>query len=438
MQLSQNLQIDEARRELIDARDGSVHPLSFAELAILKELHLHWGEVVDKDRLTDVGWPGRVVAQSSLTQCISTLRRKLQSHKEVELKTIPRHGYCLCSSECQRNPETHSHIGPEQKPPPYSLSRSVSWTQLGAWALVPALLMVLVFLHSSGLFARAKQRLQLLDAPQVAEVVVEPIQVGQNTNLAYQVVFDVDQDMESVTPQQFVANWRHVDQVMPRANQQRSFIKQSADFDSIALCMNYQDGCKDRIPLNLVKRHQTQPQLDLSWLQQTKLRMEQVTYNKILLDRFEGPSDGLTEEVYRADVYYYGDSDNVVRSDMRFSLVFESDNRGKVIVAACFTDAVNWDTSMRYEFSGSFNAYDSQVDGRLVRRFQVDVDSQQFNRPGVLTEEMAVIYRELQKAVLSQKQLVLHQLQQDEGSGVWSLPLWGDTMVWATRAELKL
>ncbi|WP_169308399.1 winged helix-turn-helix domain-containing protein [Ferrimonas aestuarii] len=433
MQLSQNLRIDEARRELIDARDGSAHPLSFAELEILKSLYLNWGEVVDKDTLTQAGWPGRVVAQSSLTQCISTLRRKLQTHQDLELKTIPRHGYCLCSHECAPDDKSASVMTS-----PVIKRKAVNWRRFGMWATLPLVFVTLVLLHSSGWLARVKQRLQMLDAPKVAEVMVEPIQVGHNTNLAHQVVFDVDQGIEPVGAQQFVANWNHVDQMMPKANQQRSFIKQSNDFDSIALCMDYQGDCKDRIPLNLVKRHRTEPQLDLSWLQRTKLRMEQVTYNKILLDRFEGPADGLTEEVYRADVYYYGDSDNVVRSDMRFSLVFESEHRGKLIVAACFTDAVNWQTSMRYEFSGSFNAFDSQVDGRLVRRFQVDVDNQQFNRPGVLTEEMAVIYRELQKAVLSQKQLVLHQLQQDEASGVWSLPLWGDTMVWATRAELKL
>ncbi|USD37169.1 winged helix-turn-helix domain-containing protein [Ferrimonas sp. SCSIO 43195] len=435
MKLSKHLTIDEERRELIDHKLNQTHPLSFAELAILTLLLQEHGGVVDKQTLTDAGWPGRVVAQSSLTQCVSTLRRKLAGHPEVELKTIPRYGYSLCCTQA-----APAEVAPSSEPrrPQLNEAQPGRARPRWRWLTLPAVLILVAFLHLSGTLTQITDWVLLMNQPGVAEIEPDRMRVGSHPNQVHRVVFEDETAVEQVSPQQFIANWRRADEMLPEVRPQQSYLKQSADFDSIALCADYDGQCRDRQPLNLVRRHDQQPPLDLKWLQETKLRMEQVTYNKILLDRFDGPTEGMLEDVYRADVYYYGDSDNVVRGDLRFSVLYQSDNHGQLLVAACFTDAVNKEISMRYEFSGPFRVQQRTVDGKAVKRFLIDVDNQNFRRPEQLSEEGAVIYREIQRAVLSKKQMTLHQLYEDDQSGVWSLPLWGETVVWAHRAKLTL
>ncbi|TKB51312.1 hypothetical protein FCL40_01780 [Ferrimonas sediminicola] len=443
MKLSKYLTVDEERRLLLDSKGNLTHPLSFAELEMLKLLVADHGEVVDKQRLTDAGWPGRIVAQSSLTQCISTLRRKLEGHHDIELKTIPRYGYCLCYVEAAAGPSAVDNDPGGDAPPPAARESGaipggpkapVSWR----WPLLGLVLVAVAFLHLSGGLSLALDWLRMMGQPSVAAISSEPLRVGSHPNLAHNVVFEEEEALPKVSPQAFIANWERVDEMLPEVKAQQSYLKQSPDFDSIALCADFDGICRDRQPLNLVRRHGEQPSLDLKWLRDTKLRMEQVTYNKILLDRFDGPTEGVMEDVYRADVYYYGDSDNVVRGDIRFSLLYQSESRGQMLVAACFTDALNREISMRYEFSGPFRVQQSRVDGRPVKRFLIQVEDQNFRRPEQLSEEGAVIYREIQKAVLSKKQMTLHQVYEDDQSGVWSLPLWGETMVWAHRAQLTL
>ena len=440
MKVSKYLTVDEERRLLLDSKGNLTHPLSFAELEMLKLLVAEHGEVIDKQRLTDAGWPGRIVAQSSLTQCISTLRRKLEGHPDVELKTIPRHGYCLCYVDAPAAPAPEA-IESCDSPAPGEVSAApsrsaprVSWR----WPLLGLVLATVAYLHLSGGLSHALDWLRLISQPSVAAISSEPLKVGSHPNLAHNVVFEEEETLPKVSPQRFVANWERVDEMLPEVKAQQSYLKQSPDFDSIALCADFDGICRDKQPLNLVRRHGYQPSLDLKWLQDTKLRMEQVTYNKILLDRFDGPTDGLLEDVYRADVYYYGESDNVVRGDLRLSVLYQSESKGQLLVAACFTDALNREISMRYQFSGPFRVQQTQVDGRTVKRFLIQVEDQDFRRPEQLSEEGAVIYREIQKAVLSKKQMTLHQVYEDDQSGVWSLPLWGETMVWAHRAQLTL
>ncbi|WP_298444802.1 winged helix-turn-helix domain-containing protein [uncultured Ferrimonas sp.] len=444
MKLSEHLQIDLERRELVDGRSHQSVPLSFAELAILLLLQQRQGEVVDKQSLTDAGWPGRVVAQSSLTQCISTLRRKLQQHHDIELKTIPRYGYSLCQAgqslaeAAPAQPMTAATAAPcasarSEHPQQPSSRRPLALLLVSLFVVVGTVAM----LHVNGTLPHWVDTLRLQQQPGVEAISTEQIQIGAHPNLVHHVQFEQNNTPQPLAATEFVSNWQRIDEMMPQSKPQQSYLKQSQDFDSIALCANYNGRCKDALPLNLVRRHQQQPPLDLKWLYDTKLRMEQVTYNKILLNRFEEPQDGLLENVYRADVYYYGDSANVVRGDLRFSVVNQSEGRGQLLVAACFTDASS-DISMRYEFSGPFIAEQQQLDGQTVTRYLVEIENQNFRRPAQLSEEGAVIYRELQKAVLGQKQMTLHQLYQDEQSGVWILPLWGETVVWAHRAQLKL
>lgn len=71
-----------------------VHPKAMAVLECLANAE---GEVVTRDELHDAVWPGVIVTDDSLTQCVAELRKAFgDSAKESQIiKTIPKAGFCL-------------------------------------------------------------------------------------------------------------------------------------------------------------------------------------------------------------------------------------------------------------------------------------------------------------------------------------------------------
>ncbi|RTR37067.1 hypothetical protein EKG38_20465 [Shewanella canadensis] len=433
VKLSKYLSIDLESRELLDESNQDRSPLSLAELEIIKLLAQRIGEVVSKEDLNEAGWPGRLVAPSSLTQCISTLRRKLESQNDIELKNIPRYGYSLCVIETDESVELMEPQSQVDNASPVARNFSRHWRWLGVVMFV----VLLTSLHFSGKLKQTVNYLALLAQPGVASILdAETELAGQKVQLS-QLRLE-EQPEVNPSADRLIGNWSNTEAIFGNGQLKRIFANDNNRYESVALCNQYEGECNDTQPLNLVREINTVSPLDLQWLSETKLRMEQVTYNKILLDKFDNPSQGLVEDIYRADVYYYGASKNVVRADVRLSLVYQSPSRGTLVMAACITDDLLRHVSMRYQFSGEFKMRQKTVDGQLVKSFLLDTENVSFTSPDAISEESATIYREIRKSVLSNETQILRQIYQDANSGVWMLPLWGDTMVWAHRVEVTL
>lgn len=433
VKLTKYLSIDLESRELLDARNQERSPLSVSELEIIKLLAQRIGEVVSKEALNEAGWPGRLVAPSSLTQCISTLRRKLESQNDIELKNIPRYGYSLCVIESGKLSESIREPQPQGNASAEGTHYSRHWRWLG----VVLLFVFLAGLHFSGKLKQTVNYFALFAEPGVASILDAETELGGQKVQLSQLRLE-DQPEVHRSAAHFIGNWSNTDKIFGNEVLKRIFANDNNRYESIALCNQYEGECKDTQPLNLVRERNTYSPLDLQWLSDTKLRMEQVTYNKILLDKFDNPPQGLVEDIYRADVYYYGASKNVVRADVRLSLVYQSPARGTLVMAACITDDLLRHVSMRYQFSGEFKMQQKTVDGQLVKSFLLDTGNVSFTSPDEISKESATIYREIRKSVLSNETQILRQVYQDANSGVWMLPLWGDTMVWAHRVEVTL
>lgn len=453
MKITEFLIIDLDARDLVDLKSLNRRPLSLAEFEVLKCLIKHAGDVVSKEALNAAGWPGRVVAPSSLTQCMSSLRKKLATQQEIELKNIPRYGYSLCivdtnglkehalsagdSGKLRDVEHSPSVIIPTEE---VQISTKIQGRKRGLhrWLSLAGLCLVIASLHFSGGLKIAVNILSLIAEPEVASITERSFTLAEKPSLVNTVQLD-NQNSPQVPAGHLLDNWFNYDAVLNNSSEKQMFMYDNGFYESIALCNEFDSTCGDHQPLNLV-RSIASPivPLDIQWLADTKLRMEQVTYNKILLDQFEGGDKGLIEDIFRADVYYYSDSQNVVRADVRLSLIFDSDNRGKLVAAACITDDLLKEISIRYQFSGDFKLKQSKVDGKTVKTFFVDIDERSFTRPQTLSKESATIYREIRKNVLKNESMVLRQLYQDDDSGVWMLPLWGDTMVWAHREQVSL
>lgn len=451
MKISEFLIIDLDARELVDTKHSTRCALSLAELEILKSLVKHVGEVVSKETLNLAGWPGRIVAPSSLTQCMSSLRKKLQGQTDIEIKNIPRYGYSLCviepleavSSASAASVSLLSHQALTVTPQgacttDYSNeSESRKKTRRYRITAIALVATLIAGLHFFGGLKVIVNDLSLLAEPEVASITAKSLSLAQNESLLHTV--QLDGQTKNMATKDVIENWFNYDGVFKNSTEKQLFAFENGRYESVALCNQFNGSCIDNQPLNLVTDVSTSmPPLDIQWLADTKLRMEQVTYNNILLDEFSPADKGLVEDVYRADVYYYSESKNVVRADVRLSLIFDSVNRGKLVAAACITDDMLKEISIRYQFSGEFKVSQSEVDGKAVSTFLVDVDDRSFTSPQQISKESATIYREIRKNVLQNERMVLRQIYQDDDSGVWMLPLWGETMVWAHREQVSL
>jgi DNA-binding winged helix-turn-helix (wHTH) protein len=77
---------------LIDDRIVDLRPKAFE---VLQHLAANAGQLVSKDELYEVGWPGVIVGDDSLSQCIHELRQLLGDTDRNLIKTISRRGYLL-------------------------------------------------------------------------------------------------------------------------------------------------------------------------------------------------------------------------------------------------------------------------------------------------------------------------------------------------------
>lgn len=85
---------DRARLELRGA-DNRVIPLRPQAIKVLEHLLVHAGRVVGRDELFEAVWPGVVVTDDSLVQCVSDIRAALGDAGRDLLRTVPRRGYRL-------------------------------------------------------------------------------------------------------------------------------------------------------------------------------------------------------------------------------------------------------------------------------------------------------------------------------------------------------
>ncbi|MGB8377627.1 MAG: transcriptional regulator, partial [Rhodanobacteraceae bacterium] len=83
--------LDVERGTLLKAgADVPLRPKAFEVLRFLVERH---GQLVSKDALLEAVWSPAVVTEDSVTQCLMEIRRAIDDHNQVAIRTLPRRGY---------------------------------------------------------------------------------------------------------------------------------------------------------------------------------------------------------------------------------------------------------------------------------------------------------------------------------------------------------
>lgn len=83
------------RAEEVRRRDGALIELRPRCFEVLRRLAARAGELVTKEELLASCWPGVVVTEESLTQCVSEIRRALGPGGREMIRTVARRGYVL-------------------------------------------------------------------------------------------------------------------------------------------------------------------------------------------------------------------------------------------------------------------------------------------------------------------------------------------------------
>jgi DNA-binding winged helix-turn-helix (wHTH) protein/TolB-like protein len=136
----------EVGRRLLSRR-GTGEPITLTAKAFDTLLYLveHRGETLTKDALLAAVWPGVVVEENSLTQCISMLRQALGETpgENRYVATVPRKGYRFVGTVTKRQPAAAA--APAAVDP--KRSRRPLWIGATAVAIVGAAAAVLLFMR---------------------------------------------------------------------------------------------------------------------------------------------------------------------------------------------------------------------------------------------------------------------------------------------------
>ncbi|MEC4725870.1 helix-turn-helix domain-containing protein [Shewanella sp. D64] len=411
MQLTSTLSLNLTQQHLFDTEDSSRIELSYAETAVLQLMLKHQGSLVTREALLNAGWLDRVVSPSSLQQCISILRKKLVNYPEVELKTIPRHGYVL-------------HLTGQTKGKS-QLTQSKA-TLLFGMAVIACLLLLSYsyFNHHQAPYNETLITSKLSDIEGIIRVFTaadSKIKSAESTNqrLANQITNE--------------PHWQAPFKTFT------SFALLSDKMDSFAICPDTQhQECSGKQLINISSEKGHGGQLALSSFLTTKIRMEQKTYNKLDLPELRRHQGNLNEQIYHGDLYFSIDNNKLVRSDIRISLVDLSPDSGIFYFAACITDEDCYTTPIRYEIRGQFKRTSEKWQQRKVERFDIEISKTTLSSPNALSDTAQIIYLALRKQHLTQAGLSFYRVYQDDNTAVWQLPLVNDNIMWMQRQTLKL
>jgi adenylate cyclase len=126
----------------IERGDEVVH-LKPKPMAVLECLRQARGEVVTRDQLFESVWPGGVVSDATLTQCIAELRRAFGDSAQTPrvIKTIPKVGFCLIPPVEEMAAETVQPEDPgnpskqwlPKKPGTFGAALVIAVLAFGAW-----------------------------------------------------------------------------------------------------------------------------------------------------------------------------------------------------------------------------------------------------------------------------------------------------------------
>lgn len=120
-------------RGVLRQPDGTETVLRPKPADLLHHLARHATQVVGRDALMDAVWPGVVVTDDSITQCVAEIRRALGAEGAALLRTLPKRGYLLDAAVTR-----DAARPPEAAPPPADAAGDAAAVRPSGGAVPPS------------------------------------------------------------------------------------------------------------------------------------------------------------------------------------------------------------------------------------------------------------------------------------------------------------
>ncbi|GIU27673.1 winged helix-turn-helix domain-containing protein [Shewanella schlegeliana] len=418
LKITPYLELDTEAHQLVDHVSGKKVILTFSESAVLHRLLLSSKPVCSKEELLSAGWPDRVVAVTSLTQCISTLRKKLDPYREVQLKTIARRGYQLHIS-------TQSHVKMLAVNDAESMRAAIFDVSLLvkiSGIVIALMLLVLAWYFSD--YHKATQNLARWSSDEQFE-----LQVGGLKGSAQLLFKD---DAQHLHPFMWEKHLLPDTSFLSCHEDFNAFVATDGENYSMAICPgNDKEQCAGKGLINLTSVDSEPAELNLQEFVDLSSAMEQrIRYNRVMLPESTDTSGALLEHNYQADVYFPVKDELLIRADINMSLIYDSSDTGEFHSSSCITDQDCLTTPIKYKIRGKFKQYSGMIDGLKADIFQVKVEQKDLIKPDKLNDSAVRFYRDLRKRDIKDEEVYYIRIHQDHKTAVWIIPLFGQVTAW--------
>ncbi|MBT1444073.1 winged helix-turn-helix domain-containing protein [Shewanella sp. JM162201] len=424
-QLTPYLIFEPSAKVLVDQRDDSQVPLTFSEAQVLAALLESPETIIAKEDLLSIGWPDRVVSMTSLTQCVSTLRKKLEPFPELQLKTVARRGYQLHISR-----QSHVHMLAIND------GEAIKDALIGVSLRVKLAGIVLLGFILGAFWYLSDRHAMVKDVSRWQSGGDIPLNVGGSlveAELFY--LKDVDRLHPSMWQRHLAPEGNQLSDYGPLSG----FAATDGNNYSFAVCPGESPtDCSGKRIINITSIGEEPAGLSMAeFLPLSRQMEERIRYNKVILPEAQAGGE-IEEHNFQADVYFPVAGELLVRADLSLSLVYEGADTGQFHVSACITDENCITTPIKYRLRGAFTQYQSRIGSMDVDVFQVKVLQKTLEKPDNVSGSALHFYREIRKHDIRDDTLYFYRVWQGKDTAVWIVPQIGHILAWTryTRALL--
>ncbi|MCG9965426.1 winged helix-turn-helix domain-containing protein [Shewanella cutis] len=420
------LMLDEQAKQLVDHVHGTEIGLTFSETAVLVLLLSSPNAIFTKEELLQVGWPDRVVAPTSLTQCISTLRKKLEPYTEVQLKTVARRGYQLHVSE-------QSHVKMLAINDADAIRDAI--VGVSVWTKVAGIIMLGLLLTFVWYWSDHHAVVKHV-AKWNADKYIS-LNIGGTLGTAQVLYIDDEEHLHPSWWQKHLAPEGNHINGLPYFS---AFASTDGQNYSIAVCpaLDAKD-CTGKGIINITSIDAKPAGLSMAeFIPLSKKMEERIRYNRVVLPVDDKGVGELLEHNYHADIYFPVAGELLVRTDLSMSLVYEGQSRGKFYSTSCITDQDCLTTPIKYTIRGDFEQYQTQIGDLNVDVFHVKVSQKELTKPDEVSHSAMQFYRAIRKHDIRDEDLFYYRVYQNKDTAVWIVPQMGQLLAWTQYTQVKL
>ncbi|MGI2260438.1 winged helix-turn-helix domain-containing protein [Shewanella sp. GXUN23E] len=408
--LTKDLFFDLSQNYLLDKVSGEKIELTASESNVLAVLLDNLGHTVTRQQLLDIAWKNKAVATGSLTQCISTLRKKLNPYEDIQLNTLARLGYQL---------EIDTGEAPQNK----GGYRQFLNKFLNRYVILSLTVLGLVSYWISSCY---------LDWHTHEKI---PFSIGDVNGTADVIYYKKLNGLDSARLENHLSA---SDVQWPAITGFNALYAMDKNGYSLALCPEIKPGeCISEKALNISYLHSNHIKLDSAIRQIYSLPAH---HNFELID---APGEhivgnNLMEHDYQASIYFPLGEHQLEQYKLNMAFIYDSEDEGTLLFYSALTESNAAEFSMKYRFRGHFEKQSRSIDSLAVDVFHIQIEHKVLDNPESIGESMAYFFRRFRRSDISEQTLDIYRIKQSGDSALWMIPKLDNFVFWSRHREVRI